>query len=342
MPKSKRLLELMMTVNRKRKFTVKELAQEFGVSTRTMLRDLQELSELGVPLYSEVGPHGGYQVIRERTLPPIAFTEEEALAFFFASHALRHYSALPFQSETSSALQKFYLHMPGDTRERIDLLKNRIDIFVPRRQADFPFLTILLDGAVKQKSVWIQYDSPRGTTQRKIRPFGIYAEGGIWYCPAHCFLREKTRLFRCDRITSAVWAQEEDDLPVEALNWENTHLGNWDSPSEIKTEEELLPFYTEFSKDVSPVMEAELGRRMTIQVLPDGSGYIRAWIPKDDLDFFAHLFIRIGEQATVYEPPELIENINIKLESLMKKYRGNSCTDVKDKLSVMKGERDER
>ncbi len=83
MSKSKRLLELMMTVNRKRKFTVKELAREFGVSSRTILRDLQELSELGVPLYSEVGPHGGYQVLNERMLPPIAFTEEEAVAIFF-------------------------------------------------------------------------------------------------------------------------------------------------------------------------------------------------------------------------------------------------------------------
>ena len=65
MSKSKRLLDLMMTVNRKRKFTVRELADEFHVSSRTILRDLQELGELGVPLYSEVGPHGGYQVLSE-------------------------------------------------------------------------------------------------------------------------------------------------------------------------------------------------------------------------------------------------------------------------------------
>ena len=83
MNKSQRLLEMMMAVNRKRKFTVKELAGEFNVSSRTILRDLQELSELGVPLYSEVGPHGGYQVLKERILPPIAFTEEEAVAIFF-------------------------------------------------------------------------------------------------------------------------------------------------------------------------------------------------------------------------------------------------------------------
>lgn len=49
MSKSKRLIDLMMTVNRMRKFTVRELADQFGVSSRTILRDLQELSELGVP-----------------------------------------------------------------------------------------------------------------------------------------------------------------------------------------------------------------------------------------------------------------------------------------------------
>jgi predicted DNA-binding transcriptional regulator YafY len=149
MSKSKRLMELMMTVNRKRKFTVKELAQEFGVSMRTILRDLQELSELGVPLYSEVGPHGGYQVLSERILPPIAFTEEEAVAIFFASHALRHFSSLPFETESSSALNKFYFYMPGDVRDRIDEMKNRVDFVSPTRQWESPFLSLLLAGAIQ-------------------------------------------------------------------------------------------------------------------------------------------------------------------------------------------------
>ena len=57
MSKAKRLNEMIMMVNRKKRFTVGELAREFGVSKRTVLRDLQELSEMGVPLYSETGPH---------------------------------------------------------------------------------------------------------------------------------------------------------------------------------------------------------------------------------------------------------------------------------------------
>src|SRR5690606_5862475 len=110
------------------------------VSKRTILRDLQELSELGVPLYSEVGPHGGYQVVRERVLPPIAFTEEEAAAMFFAVHALRHYASLPFEAESASALRKFYQFMPQDVKERIDRMKDRVDFVTPVRRGDSPCL----------------------------------------------------------------------------------------------------------------------------------------------------------------------------------------------------------
>lgn len=82
---------MIMMVNRKKKFTVKELIQEFEVSKRTILRDLQELSEIGVPLYSEVGPHGGHQVLNERILPPIAFSEGEAISYQYMNIKKLHF-----------------------------------------------------------------------------------------------------------------------------------------------------------------------------------------------------------------------------------------------------------
>lgn len=82
MAKSKRVIELMIAINQRKKFTARELADEFEVSIRTIMRDLQVLSELGVPLYTEYGPHGGYRVLRERQLPPITFSEQEAVAIF--------------------------------------------------------------------------------------------------------------------------------------------------------------------------------------------------------------------------------------------------------------------
>ncbi len=116
MSKPKRLMELMLVVNRKRKFTVKELADEFDVSTRTIMRDLQELSELGVPLYSEFGPHGGFRVLGETNLPSISFNDDEAAAIFFAVYALRHNIDFQYKTEFFTALNKFYNMMPEDVR----------------------------------------------------------------------------------------------------------------------------------------------------------------------------------------------------------------------------------
>ena len=156
MSKAKRLNEMIMMVNRKKRFTVRELAQEFGVSKRTILRDLQELSEMGVPLYSEAGPHGGYQVLNERILPPIAFSEDEAISIFFAIHALRHYISLPFDTEYESIKKKFYLNLSGDIRDAIDKMKNRVDFVSIYQQEKIPFLKQLLEASVEQEVLIIK------------------------------------------------------------------------------------------------------------------------------------------------------------------------------------------
>ncbi|MDP4098524.1 YafY family transcriptional regulator [Paenibacillus sp. P96] len=314
MSKSKRLMELMMTVNRKRKFTVKELANEFAVSPRTILRDLQELSELGVPLYSEVGPHGGYQVLRERILPPIAFTEHEAIAIFFAIHALRHYVSLPFEAESASVLSKFYNYMSGDIRDRIDQMKNRVDFVTPARQADSPFLSILLDAAVQQKIVLIDYKAKEGTSCRKIQPLGIYANNGLWYCPAYCFLREDLRVFRCDRIQSAVY----DSSDMKPMDLWHIHLGNRKTLARL--EEECVDLYVELSKEGVQRSETELCLASLLHIQEDGSGWLQGDFPKSDIPYLARLFIGLGNDATVKNPPELVECMKRMLSELLAKY----------------------
>jgi predicted DNA-binding transcriptional regulator YafY len=315
MSKSKRLIELMMTVNRMRKFTVRELAHEFGVSTRTILRDLQELSELGVPLYSEVGPHGGYQVLKERILPPIAFTEEEAVAIFFASHALRHYLYLPFETEASSALSKFYFYMPGDVRDRIDQMKNRVDIFTPERQSKVSYLSILLEASIHQKVLLIEYESREGKSSRQIQPIGIYASNGLWYCPAYCFLRAELRLFRCDRMKSA----EYDTSELKPMDLRDVHLENRDAF--FQTKEEYIGINVDLSREGVQRCESELWPTPKLHVYEDGSGRLDGQVRMVDLPFFAKFFIGLGNEATVKEPAELIERMKQILCTLMDKYK---------------------
>jgi len=312
--KSKRLMGLMMTVNRKRKFTVKELADEFKVSSRTILRDLQELSELGVPLYSQVGPHGGYQVLNERILPPIAFTEDEAIAIFFAVHALRHYSSLPFETETSSALSKFYNYMPGDIKDRIDQMKNRVDFETPMRNSEFPYLSVLLDAAICQKVLLIGYELRGKMSSRKIQPVGIYASNGLWYCPAYCFLRNDIRLFRCDRIQSAVY----DTFETKPIDLQHIHLGNREVL--IKENHADLSLYVELSKEGVQRCEAVLWLVSKLHTRKDGTGWISGNISRSDIPYFSKFFIGLGNEAMVTNPPEMVDCIKLMLSELMARY----------------------
>ncbi len=140
MAKAQRLIELMITINAKKDFTVGELAKEFCVSKRTILRDLQELEEAGFPLYSEVGAAGGYHILKERILPPIAFSENEAKAVFFACQALQFYRDLPFEQETVSVLKKFLNCLPLDIQNSITQLQNKVVFWIPDRHCESPLL----------------------------------------------------------------------------------------------------------------------------------------------------------------------------------------------------------
>lgn len=321
MSKSKRLLELMMTVNRKRKFTALELAEQFQVSKRTILRDLQELSELGVPLYSEVGPHGGYQVLRERILPPIAFTEEEAIAIFFASHALRHYAYLPFKEESAAALNKFYNSMSGEVRDRIDEIKNRIDFVVPKRQAEFPHLAALLEAATEQRVLRIDYASGGRLRDRDIQPIGIYASSGLWYCPAYCFLRGGLRLFRCDRI-HGVRPDGSGRVPIDLRE---VHLGNtadWPNqePQAASGKDRAFILRAGLSRTGVQRCESELWADRLLKVEKDGTGRLEGEIGPGDISYFSGYLLGLGHEVAIDEPPELLEALKRLVAELAVKY----------------------
>lgn len=314
MNKAERLVALMMTVNRMRKFTVQELADQFGVSRRTMLRDLQELSGMGVPLYSETGPHGGYQVLRERILPPIAFTEEEAVSIFFASHALRHYKHLPFEQSSASARDKFYLHMSGDVRERIDRMKQRFDLRSPARHAESPHLSRLLEAAIQNEVLEIRYERGEAGAYRAIQPIGIYASQGLWYCPAYCYERKAIRLFRCDRILD-VRTPETERKPIDLSN---VHLGNRHVCAEPASDALLLR--AELTSIGVQRCETEQWAGPLLRVRSDGTGQLNGGIDPSDESYFAEFLIGLGLEVRVHGPSSLVAEIRRQLVRLTERY----------------------
>ncbi|MFN2747175.1 MULTISPECIES: helix-turn-helix transcriptional regulator [unclassified Bacillus (in: firmicutes)] len=313
MPKTQRLIELMMTIQTKRKFTAGELAAEFGVSYRTILRDLDELSALGVPIYSETGANGGYYLLNEPMLPPLFFTESEAAAMFFAYQSLQFFGSLPFETETRTVLKKFYHHLPENTQKRIDAMKDRIVFWNPHRPKAAEHLITLLDAAVEQSVLTIHYEGA-AETKRSIQPIGLYSWNGFWYLPAYCFKRRAFRLFRADRIVKAEKTTDEQalSLPYQSvLSW-------------IQTSESKCPDPVRLCAQLTPagVRQAmsDLDLAKIVAMNEDGSGSINTDIPTAEMDYIADLLWNLGAEAVVIKPAEIKERLKQKAAELLVRY----------------------
>ncbi|EQD78385.1 DeoR family transcriptional regulator, partial [mine drainage metagenome] len=170
MSKSRRLLEVLLSLHSRRRFTAAQLAEDLGVSRRTALRYLHELSEMGIPLSSRPGPDGGYLVLQDRILPPLAFTVEEAVSLFFAYQSLEGYGALPFEAELGAVLLKLYQRLPIDAKIRVDRMRQRLRFVTGHVAIPTPHLGTLLKAALDHGVLTVVYHSSEGPGTRDIQP----------------------------------------------------------------------------------------------------------------------------------------------------------------------------
>lgn len=98
---NERRIAMMQIIDSRKKFTARELAERFGVSVRTIQRDLDYLQQIGFPLYTEQGPHGGYRALPNRILPPLQLNQTEALGLFLSLQVLEKISDFPFSAVRS-------------------------------------------------------------------------------------------------------------------------------------------------------------------------------------------------------------------------------------------------
>ncbi|MDA8345443.1 MAG: YafY family protein [Thermaerobacter sp.] len=300
MPKSDRLLAVLMELHTRRRFTAEDLAQELGVSRRTALRYLHELSEAGVPLAARPGPGGGYRVLRDKTLPPLAFTVDEGVSLFFAYQSLQSYGSLPFDAEFESVLRKIYQHLPVDAQHRIDRLRERLEFSTRRVEAQAPHLQLLLEAAMDRAVVSIVYRSARGPERRAIQPVGVYAHDGLWYCPAYCFTRKAVRLFRVDRIVEAE-LKKDDPAPLPEI----AALTLTDFYDHIREAAEKTTLEVELTAAGLRRLEHMQG---IVSAYPSG-GRLRMEIETSDMEHFARMFLGMGTDARVVAPAAMVERI---------------------------------
>lgn len=182
--------------------TSMDMAQRFGVSTRTIYRDIQTLCEVGIPICSTAGE--GYSLIEGYKLPSLLFTKEEAIAFLTAEKIIGQITDSKNSIYFQQGMDKIRAALKLVDKQYLSDMDDSISIYKSRQiKESLPNAMQLILGSISDKlSIHIQYvDMDDNETSRILEAVGITYSYPNWYLMAWCLLRKDYRMFRLDRIS---------------------------------------------------------------------------------------------------------------------------------------------
>ena len=107
MNKSQRINDMLIFLNKKRQFNLKDIMNRYHISKSTALRDIASLETLGIPIYSDLGRNGSYKILSNDLLSPIIFSIDEISALYFSMLTLENYNMCPFDIDLQKLKEKF-------------------------------------------------------------------------------------------------------------------------------------------------------------------------------------------------------------------------------------------
>ena len=290
------VLELLQA----RRMTGGELARRLEVDRRTVRRYVESLREMGIPVKAERGRHGAYYLGRGYKMPPLVFTDEEALGLSLGLLAVRGLGISGVAPAVEGALAKVERVMPEALRGRLRALEQTVTLSAvpPAAPPDAEAISALAGATGRSRRVRLRYRSVRREeTLRAVDPYALLQREGRWYLFGHDHLRKDARLFRLDRVLEAEALEEPFERPAwlgepdAVLRTVAGAHGSWEV-------EVLLETGMEQAKEQVPPMLA------TLEEVEDG---VLMRGTADSLDGMARFLAGLFCPFVVKGPPELRE-----------------------------------
>ena len=310
-----RLITLIMTLQRQPNQKAADLAQKLGVSVRTLHRYFGMLDEIGIPIYAERGPYGGFSLVRGYKLPPLVFPPEEAVALYLGTSLVSEMWGRLYQESAQGALAKLENVLPDEQRNEVAWARRSL-VATGMQRADLsalgPTLEKLRRAAREQQLVNMHYQSTTGdkVTERQVDPYALVYRGGWWYLVGYCHLRDALRTFRVDRIqgleTLSQTFQMPDDFEVHAYLEQEF------------VDQPVVRAKLRFKPEGAHVALSERSIWEALEENSDGSVDVSLSAP--DLTWLASITISFANLVTVLEPPELREMVREWARSVVELY----------------------
>ncbi|MDO7908756.1 YafY family protein [Paenibacillus sp. JX-17] len=221
MNKTERQLAITLELQRSKTMRAEDLAAQFETSRRTIYRDIQALSEAGVPIVG--APGQGYSLMEGYFLPPVSFTAEEAVSLLMGADFIKQRLDADYNLYAESAQRKIEAALPESVRNESRLVRETmrlLHVVEPSTESKVKaYINHIRNAILKQCKISFMYikKMPGSDGNRKnnrvVSPYGLTLVQGNWILLAHCDMRQDVRHFRLSRMTDLSVLEDRFLLP---------------------------------------------------------------------------------------------------------------------------------
>lgn len=300
-----RVHDIIRLIEARHGITIEELAEEAGVTRRTIHRDLNAIHEAGYPLISEwIQGSKVYRFLtRFKDVPPISFTLQELMTLCFLRSQLDFLEGTPFHDDMESIYRKvnsvlpprYAAHMERIAGVSLPLLQGRRDY----RRAGEP-LRILRDALIYQYRVTIDYQVPGKDrpSSYPVDPYTLIFHRGGLYLLGYAYNRRAIRTFALERISRVAKEDQRFELPAEYCPQEQLRNAFG------IVEESAVAVRVRFSASVAHAVRDRIWHSsQRVEELDDG-GIILSFEAGGTMEIVSWV-LSYGCHAEILEPPEL-------------------------------------
>lgn len=223
MNKTDRMLAIVLELQRHEVMRAEDLAAHFETSVRTIYRDIQALSEAGVPIIGTPGT--GYALMEGYFLPPVRFTVEEAVALLIGTDFIEQRFDDDYRTRAQTARGKIEALLPDSVRDEASRVREAMRLLASGKQAatskEKEHLEKIRRAILDKRKIRFHYAGRLADAEgnrhsaRTVAPYGLVFVDGSWTLVARCYLRRDIRHFRLSRMTELTDLEERFELPAQ-------------------------------------------------------------------------------------------------------------------------------
>jgi predicted DNA-binding transcriptional regulator YafY len=312
-----RLFTLLMLLQRQPNQKAASLAAELDISVRSLHRYMGMLEEMGIPVYAERGPYGGFSLVRGYKMPPLIFTPEEAVALHLGASLVSELWGRLYQDAAQAALAKLEHVLPNDQRQEVAWARRALVVSgLHRADADtlLPNLESLRAAIRQQRQVRMAYlgslrSDQSEPTWRQVDPYALVHRWGWWYVAGFCHLRQGVRLFRVDRIRNLEMLETTFQAPAD-----------FDIQAYLAAEPQaLFQVRLRFSPQGADVARSQSVSWSSTEDQPDGGLVVT--FPSYDMEYAAATTLAYGPLVQVLEPDSLCRLVAERAGAVARLYK---------------------